>query len=788
MIKNFIKTALRNLWKTKGYSFLNIFGLAVGIAAASLIFLWVENQLSYNDNFAHKKDIYIVKSKQTYDGATYVFQSTPGPLAQSIEKEIPGIKHAVRISSNSPMLFSVGDNNIFQTGVYADGSIADVLSLEFLEGDRKTAFDQVNNIVLSETAAKKLFGNRPALGKTVKTNNNEPFIVTAVIKDLPKNSSYDFQWLIPFKKFEAGQEWLKTWGNNGLQTLVQTEKNANVEQINTLMMNFVKNKTKGEVTFSQNYLYPMERWITYNQFDNSGIEKEGGIKNIRLFTFIAWVVLLIACINFMNLATARSEKRAKEVGMRKVVGANRKSLIMQFLGESLVLAIISSLVAILLIYIFIGPFNTMIGQELQVNLLVPSHILFLLAVTLVCGLFAGSYPAFFLSAFKPLSTIKGTKQKAGNGSLIRRGLVVLQYTASVVLIICTIIIYQQIQYNKDRDLGFDKSQVLTTALQGNMAKHLPLIKNQLLATGVVQEVGVSDMSILSINSNTSGFSWDGKDPNASILIGMLRSDEGLIPALDLKLFDGRNFHQNFVGDSTSVVINEAFAKLIKKDGLVAGNFISYGEEKFTITGVVKNFVYNNVYADPEPMLFLPMNKDNGIMTIKTKAGVDLTSAIQQIEKVIAKNNPGFPFDYNFLDDSFNNKFKAELFVQQLSSVFALMSIIISCLGLFGLAAYATEQRAKEISIRKVLGASVSKLIQMLNREFVILVAISCIIAFPIAWIIMNKWLTNYAHHIQISWTIFVISGLTAIIIALLTISSQAFKAAIANPTKTLRDQ
>ncbi|MGE8428855.1 MAG: ABC transporter permease [Sphingobacterium sp.] len=788
MIKNFIKTALRNLWKTKGYSFLNIFGLAVGIAAASLIFLWVESQLGYNDNFANKKNIYIVKSKQTYDGATYVFESTPGPFAQSVAKEIPGIKHAVRMSWNSPMLFSVGDNNIFQTGFYADGSIADVLSLEFLEGDRKTAFDQVNNIVLSETAAQKLFGNRPALGKTVKTNNTEPFIVAGVIKDLPKNSSYDFQWLIPFKKFEAGQDWLEKWGNNGVQTLVQVEDNANVDQINKQMMDFVKHKTNGEVTFSQNYLYPMERWITYNQFDNSGNEKEGGIKNIRLFTFIAWVVLLIACINFMNLATARSEKRAKEVGMRKVVGASRKSLVTQFLGESLVLATISSLVALLLIYIFIGPFNAMIGQELQVNLSAPLHLLFLLAITLACGLFAGSYPAFFLSAFKPLTTIKGAKQKAGSGSLVRKGLVILQYTASVVLIICTIIIYQQIQHNKNRDLGFDKSQVLTTALQGDMAKHLPLIKNQLLATGVVQEVGVSDMSILNINSNTSGFSWDGKDPNASILIGMLRSDEGLIPALDLKLFDGRNFHQNFVGDSTSVVINEAFAKLIKKDGLVAGNIISYGEEKFTIAGVVKNFVYNNVYADPEPMLFLPMNRDNGIMTIKTKAGVDLPDAIQQIEKVIVKNNPGFPFDYKFLDDSFNNKFKAELFVQQLSSVFALMSIIISCLGLFGLAAFATEQRAKEISIRKVLGASVSGLIQMLNREFVTLIAISCIIAFPIAWMIMSKWLTNYAHHVAISWTIFVISAVAAIVIALLTISSQAFKAAIANPTKTLRDQ
>jgi len=788
MIKNFIKTAFRNLWKTKGYSFLNIFGLAIGIAAASLIFLWVENQLSYNDNFPNKKDIYIVKSKQTYDGATFVFESTPGPFAQSIAKEIPGIKHAVRMSWNIPMLFSVGDNNLFQTGFYADGTIADVLSLEFLEGDRKSAFDQVSNIVLSESAAKKLFGNRPALGKTVKTDNNEPFIVTAVIKDLPKNSSYNFQWLIPFKKFEAGQDWLKGWGNNGLLTLVQVEENANVDQINKQMMEFVKNKTNGDVVFSKNFLYPMERWMTYNQFDNYGNEKEGGIKNIRLFTFIAWVVLLIACINFMNLATARSEKRAKEVGMRKVVGASRKSLIMQFLGESLVLATISSLVAILLIYIFIRPFNAMIGQELQVNLLAPLHFLFLVTITLACGLFAGSYPAFFLSAFKPLSTIKGGKQKVGNGSLIRKGLVILQYTASIVLIICTIIIYQQIQHNKNRDLGFDKSQVLTTALQGNMAQHLPLIKDQLLTTGVVEAVGVSDMSILNINSNSSGFSWDGKDPKASILIGMLRADEGLIPALDLKMFDGRNFHQNFVGDSTSVIINESLAKLIRKDGHVAGNIISYGNEKFTVAGVVKNFVYNNVYADPEPMLFLPMSRETGIVTIKTKAGIDLPQAIQQIEKIIVKNNPGFPFDYKFLDETFNSKFQAELFIQQLSSVFAIISIIISCLGLFGLAAFATEQRAKEISIRKVLGASVSGLIQMLNREFIILIGISCIIAFPIAWIFMHKWLADYAHHVTISWTVFVLSGLSAIIIALLTISSQAFKAAIANPTKTLRDE
>ncbi|MNV04609.1 macrolide transporter ATP-binding /permease protein [compost metagenome] len=329
---------------------------------------------------------------------------------------------------------------------------------------------------------------------------------------------------------------------------------------------------------------------------------------------------------------------------------------------------------------------------------------------------------------------------------------------------------------------------MTTALQGDMAKHLPLIKNQLIATGLVEQVGVSDVSILNIYNNTSGFNWEGKDPNTSILIGMLRADEGLVPALDLKMFDGRNFHSNLLGDSTSVLINETLAKLIRKDGHVVGSILNYGEENYTIAGVVKNFVYNNVYADPDPMLFIPLVRENGLLNIRTKAGIDLPQAIQQIEKIIVKNNPGFPFDYKFLDETFNSKFQAELFIQQLSSVFAIISIIISCLGLFGLAAFATEQRAKEISIRKVLGASVSGLIQMLNREFIILIGISCIIAFPIAWIFMNKWLADYAHHIAISWTVFVLSGLSAIIIALLTISSQAFKAAIANPTKTLRDE
>lgn len=370
-------------------------------------------------------------------------------------------------------------------------------------------------------------------------------------------------------------------------TLVQLEPNANQEQINKQLYDFVKRKTNGDVFFSANFLYPMARWNTYNVFDKDGNEQEGNIKNIRLFTIIAAIVLLIACINFMNLATARSEKRAKEVGMRKVVGASRKSLIAQFIGESLLYALLSTILAIALIYLAIKPFNTLIGEDLSVDLLKPLHLGFLLTIMFICGILAGSYPALYLSAFNPLTTIKGGKQKTGSAGLVRRGLVILQYTASIVLIICTIIIYQQIQHAKNRDLGFERSQVITTAQQGEMGKHLDVIKEQLLATGNIERVGLSNTNILNVGSNTSDFKWEGKDPNANILISLMNVDEDLIPSLSMHMHDGRNFRSKFVGDSTSVVINQAFAELIQPDGMVAGKILDWSGRPYTIVGVVK---------------------------------------------------------------------------------------------------------------------------------------------------------------------------------------------------------
>ncbi|WP_400262422.1 ABC transporter permease [Sphingobacterium sp. SG20118] len=789
MIKNFFTSAFRNLWKTKGYSFLNIFGLAIGIAAASLIFLWVENEVTRNDHFSNKKDIYVVKSQQKYDDAISVFEATPGLLGPAIQAEIPGIKNVARLDWSNSFLFSVGDKNLYQRGYHADPAILDILSVEFLAGNRASALTDLNNIVLNERVAQNLFGKESAIGKTVRVNNKESYIVSGIVKEFPKNSSYRFDWLINFKKYEATNQWLNQWGSNSVMTLVQTETNADITKINAAMLEFVARKTDGQVTFSKNFIYPMERWNLYNRFDKDGHEQEGFIKYVRLFSVIAWVVLLIACINFMNLATARSEKRAKEVGMRKVVGASRQTLIFQFLSESLLYAFLSTLVAIGFVYLSISSFNSLIYKELNVNLFKSTHLFFMIGIIFSCGLLAGSYPAFYLSSLNPLKSIKGGKQKGKSAGFIRKGLVILQYSASVVLIICTIIIYQQIQHAKNRDMGYDRSQVITTPLRGDMAEHLAVIKDELKATGHIEAVGISDMNVMEIYSNSGGFDWDGKDKNTNPLIGILKTDEDLITSLGMKLYDGRNFRSKFVGDSSSIIINETFAKMIKADGKAAGQIIRFGSDSYIVAGVVHDFVYNNVYAaSPEPVAFAPFNDVTGIVNIRTKAGTDLPKAIAQIEKIIKTNNPGYPFEYKFLDETFNTKFSSELMIQKLASVFAVLSIIISCLGLFGLASYSAEQRSKEIGIRKVLGASVNQLIGMLNRDFIILVGVSCLIAFPLAWWFMQDWLNSYHYKIEIGWIVFALAALAALAIATLTVSSQALRAALANPTKTLRDE
>lgn len=789
MIKNYFKTALRNLWRTRGYGMLNIFGLAVGIAAASLIFLWVEDEVGY-DEFPNGENTYLVKSKQTIDGATNVFDAVPGLLGPAIKDQIPGIQYAARVNWMQSLLFHVGERSVYQRGYYAEPDLLEIFPMDFVEGNKAKAMANPTDLVITESAASRIFGEGPALGKTVRINDDGVYTVSGVVSDFPKNSTFQFDWLIPFAVYETQNQWIRQWQNNVLMTYVSLEPSANPAQVNEMLHDFIIRQSSDEQLTTHSMLYPMGRWRLYNSFDSDGNEQEGRMKYVRLFSIIAWVVLTIACINFMNLATARSEKRAKEVSMRKVIGAKRVSLIFQFLGESFLLAAASGLIAVILVHFSIGLFNDMVEKKLVINLFNREHLIFLASTVTVCGLLSGIYPAFYLSAFSPLSTLKGAKQKAGTAGFVRRGLVVLQYTASVTLIICTFIIFQQIQHVKGRDAGYDRSHVVLTPVHGQLPTYLEIVKEQLLATGGIERVGVGEGNILYVGSYTWNMAWEGKAVDRQVNIHNLRVDADLIPALSMEVIDGRNFRARMLGDSSSIIINEAFAKLIRLDGKVAGQMIHWDRATpYTIVGVVKDFVFNNVYTEPTPLFFRPFEgTPYGQLNIKIKPEADLTSLIPQIEKIITSNNPDFPFEYHFLDTLFDRQFKSEVLIQKLAGVFAVLSIVIACLGLFGLAAFTAERRTKEMGIRKVLGASVSTLVGLLNREFVLLVLVSCAVAFPIAWWIMGDWLSSYEYHTELHWWVFALAGSGALLIALLTVSSQAIKAALTNPTKSLRDE
>lgn len=786
MIKNYFKTSIRNLWKNKGYSFLNISGLGIGIACAAFIFLWVEDEMNYNHYFSNRDNLYKVKDRQTYDGTTFTFDATPGPLSAGMKAEIPGIKNTARATWGNKILFSLNDKSTYEQGLYANSGFLKMFQLEFINGNAATAFNQLHSLVVSETMAKKFFGNTDVIGKTLKVNNEEEYIISGVIKDLPTNVSFKFDWVSPFKNFEEKNSWLQKWGNNGIITYAELQPGADVKAINKKLDGYIQSKDTG--ANAKVFVYPMNRWRLYDSFDN-GKEVPGRIKYINLFSLIAWIILIIACINFMNLSTARSEQRAREVGVRKVLGAGKIKLITQFIGESLIMSFISALFAILIIYVALPGFNNLVDKKLIVDLFAPSHLAALLSIIILCGLVAGSYPAFYLSSFKPIGVLKGINLKAGTGAgLIRKGLVVLQFTISVVLIIATIIIYQQIQHVKNRDLGYNRQDLIYMGLKGSMKEHFNVIKNDLQKTGVVENAAVSNNMVLQLGSNTGDFSWEGKDPTKQVLITIENVSPEYISTMGMHLKEGRDFYNDIKSDSNNIIINEALAKLLNKKNVVGSIISREGGSKYTVVGIVNDFVYNNMYSAGAPLIFFNDTSNVNFLTVRFKPNTNLASALPAIENVIKADNPGYPVEYKFVDETFDQFFKTELLIGKLATVFAVLAIIISCLGLFGLAAYTAEKRTKEIGIRKVLGASVRGLAALLSKDFLQLVCISCIVAFPVAWWLMHSWLQNYEYRIKISWWIFISAGILAILIALITVSFQAIKAAIANPVKSLRTE
>ncbi|HSZ35377.1 MAG TPA: FtsX-like permease family protein, partial [Puia sp.] len=652
-------------------------------------------------------------------------------------------------------------------------------------------FSQLQSVVINETTSNKFFGNENPIGKTIKMDANQGFsvdglyTVTGVFKDFPENSSYKFQWMSPYVVFENKNDWMKPWDNNLTETLVQLNPSADPESINKKLFGYIAAKTG--VPSASCVLFSMNDWNLRNQFTD-GKPDGGNIKYVKLFSIIAAIILLIACINFMNLSTAQSEKRAREVGVRKVMGAGKNRLVVQFIAESLLMSFLAVILAVLIVYFVLPMYSSLVKKPLGLNLFSMSHLGWLLLVGLTTGFIAGSYPAFYLSSFNPIKVLKGIKIKTGTGVIfIRKGLVISQFAVSIMLIICTSIIYMQIQHIKQRDLGYSRDRLIMMDLQGDVRDHFNSVLDQLTATGYIENAAMSVHDPLHIYSYTDGFTWPGKDLNNKVTIHSNQVSSGYISLLHMKVIEGRDFYKTSDADSNRVIINEGLKKLMGKEGK-AGGTISINSKNFQIAGIIKDVVYNDVYAAGSPLILFCYPKNANILTIRIKPNVDLSEALEKTEAVFKTNNPGYPFEYKFLDEEFNKLFSTETLIGNLAGIFSVLAIFISCLGLFGLAAYTAERRRKEIGIRKVLGASAQGLAGLLSKEFLKLVALSCIIAFPVSWWAMQDWLQDYQYRTTIHWWIFAMAGISSLAIALVTVSFQAIKAAIANPITSLRSE
>jgi putative ABC transport system permease protein len=778
MFKNHFKTSWRNLKKNRVFTFLNITGLAVGTVCAALIFLLVEDYL------------YHVMQNEKSDAGINTNGSTPGPLAAALKADIPGIVNSGRLSWAMDELVVSGNKLIKENGLYADPSVLVMYDLPFIFGNKITALSHPNDVVISETMSNKFFGKANPIGKTIKMNAKGAYsvdglyMVTGVFKDLPANCTYRFQWLSPYTTWEDANTWLKPWNNNLTETIVQLSPTADPASINRKLRSYLS--TKVEKAVNECFLFSMNDWHLRSNFVN-GVQDGGGIKYVTLFTIIAIIILVIACINFMNLSTARSEQRMKEVGVLKVMGANKISLIGKFITESIMMSFISMLLAVVLMYLLMPFYNDLVQKQLSVNLLDPSHFGALLCIGILAGLIAGSYPAFHLSSFNPVSVLKGMRIKsAGSVVFIRKGLVITQFAASVMLIVATIVIYKQVQHIKDRNIGYNKNNLIYIDLQGNMKAHFNSIKNSLIATGFVENAATSLHDALHVYSAGDGLTWQGKSPDAKLPIHSNMVSAEYLKTMHMKLLNGRDFYPG-ITDSSSVIINESMAGTMGKEGKV-GSIINAGRHVLNVIGIIKNFVYNDIYGDSAPLILLNGTNSATVMAVRYKPNANLSQALTSTANVLNKENAGYSFEYRFADEDFDKLFSNETLIGKLAGLFAMLAIFISCLGLFGLAAYTAERRAKEIGIRKVLGASVAGLMGLLAKEFIQLVTVSCIIAFPVAWWFMHNWLQSYAYRTSIEWWMFALPAISALLVALITVSYQALIAAIANPITSLRSE
>lgn len=794
MIKNYFKVAWRNLAKSKGYSSINIGGLAVGMAVAMLIGLWVYDELSYDTYHENYDRIAQVMQHASFNGKKETQTSNPALMGPELRNKYgSNFKHVVQASWAGGHLLTVGDKNFSKPGIFFEPGAPEMLTLKMVRGTRAGLKDPYS-ILLSKSAAESIFGKDDPVNKVVKLDRSLDVKVTGVYEDLPDNTSFrNLKIIMPWELWLIQNPWAKNmtdpWSSNFSQTFVQIADNATMAKVSAAIKNAkLNNVDKEEAKYQwEVFLQPMSKWNLYNEFKN-GINTGGNIQYVWLFGIIGIFVLLLACINFMNLTTARSEKRAKEVGIRKAIGSLRWQLIKQFFAESYLVVLLAFVFSLMLVALLLPMFNEVAGKKMSIPWASPVFWIVSFVFILITGLLAGSYPALYLSSFQPLKVLKGTFRVGKLASVPRKVLVVTQFTVSVMLIIGTVIVYQQIQHARSRPIGYSRNGLINLNMETEIREHFEAIRNELKNSGAIEEMAASNSPLTQVWNTNGGFDWEGKDPNLAVDFPNNNVSYDFGKTVQWKIKMGRDFSRDFATDSSAFIINEATAKFLGFENPV-GKTLKWNGEPFTIIGVINDIMQESPFYPIRPTLYHVGKLDNMFnLIMKLGPQQNAQKSISSIEGVLKKYIPGVPFEYKFVDEEFGNKFSNEERIGKLSSYFAILAVLISCLGLFGMASFVAEQRTKEIGIRKVLGASVVNLWRLLSTEFFVLVLLSCIIAAPIAWYYLDSWLTNYDYRIKITWPVFVLASLAALMITLLTVSFQAVKAAISNPVKSLRTE
>ncbi|HMH22243.1 MAG TPA: ABC transporter permease [Puia sp.] len=790
MLQNFFKITVRNLWRNKGFSSINIVGLAIGMASSILILLWVQHEMSY-DRFHEKTDrISMLYSRDSYNGKSEVWPRVCSLMQPELKKDYGEVEDAVRVRSVY-FLMTAGEKHLNVNGAFADPGFLSVFSFPLLKGNAGNTLDDNHSIVLTNKLAIRLFGNEDPMGKTVRIDSTDDFTVTGVLKDLPANTEMEFEYLLPWTYLrKIGWDKETTWNFSDAPTYVLLKEGASRTAFDAKMKHIVGAHIKeGDIAKREVFTQPLGRIHLYSKSENGQLTG-GRITTVRLFATIAAFILLIACINFMNLSTARSEKRAKEAGIRKVVGARRGSLIAQFIGESTVLALISFALAILLVLVSLNGFDQIMGIPLRLDLANPYFWISALGFILFTGLLAGSYPALYFSSARPVNVLKGIVKNGNTLVTPRKILVILQFTFAIVLVICTVIVSSQVRYAQNRDAGYERKNLVYTFTQGDVNKNYELIKHELIGSGAAIAVTKTFSPITRVWGSISGLSWPGStEADKKFNFLQFAADADFVKTAGARLVKGRDIDiKNYPTDSTAMLLNEAAVKNMRLSDPIGKTVKNENGVNCHVVGVIKDFIMESPYANVEPMVIECSTQGFGAVHFRLNPANSVSDDLARAEKVFKLYNPQYPFDYYFADEFYARKFRDEQREGTLGALFAGLAIFISCLGLFGLAACMAESRIKEIGVRKVLGASVAGITALLSTDFIRLVFISLLIASPIAWFAMDKWLQGFGYRIAISFWIFLASGALAIAIALLTVSYQALRAARANPVRSLRSE